>query len=946
MAGGERRMNEETTTMNLQPHRPAARRLGRPSLLAVFAAVVLCAAALCGTAQARVPVYAFEATTSSTQAGGHPDLVTRVEVGTFATEGVEECFCNAIRDITVKTPPGIVGVPSNITQCTASELAANKCPTDSQVGVVAVRLFAPLAVGGAYFVQPLYNMEARPGQLALLATLAPLLQTPIYTVVSARTESDYGLEFKTFGIPRLVPPNEITQFTWGVPADPSHDDLRWATDAFSKSASCYEGDPLPALRNDEFPDELCSYGQPGDNPAISPPTPFLLNPTSCEGPLTAVLDTSGYENGTEHREAAYPETTGCDALAFNPSLSAEPTTNQADSPSGLNIDLKVPQFLSPYAESPSEIHGATVTLPPGLTIDPNVADGKLSCSDEEAAFGTRSQALCPEYSKIGSLTLESSSLPAPLPGAIYLGKPLPGNRYRVFLVADGFSLHIKLAGSVTPDPQTGQLVISFKDLPQTPFQEFNMHLFGAERGLLATPTHCGKYPVVSEFEPWDGDLPNQTSTQFFTIESGPGGTPCPPDIRPFHPGIEAGVTDNTSGSHTTFAFNLTRSDGDQNLNSITIATPPGFIGSLAGVRYCPEATLAADAAATVSTAAPQCPAASKIGDAVASAGSGTKPVPLPGSVYMAGPYKGAPLSLAVVTPAVVGPYDLGDVVIRTALQVNPVDAHITAISDALPQMIGGIPVRLRQVIVVLNRPGFALNPTNCNPFAITSQISGDQGAVANGANHFQVADCGALPFEPKLALKLSGGTKRTGHPALLATLTGRGGEANVGRTVVTMPHALFLDNAHINAPCTRAQYAVRACPASSELGWARVETPLLDNPLEGPVYLRSSSHKLPDIVADLKGQVEIELDGRVDSVHQRLRASFESAPDVPVSKFTLRMVGGKKGLLINSENLCLKKQRATVRMVGQNGRRRLNRPTMQIACGKRKHAKRHGRAAR
>jgi hypothetical protein len=405
------------------------------------------------------------------------------------------------------------------------------------------------------------------------------------------------------------------------------------------------------------------------------------------------------------------------------------------------------------------------------------------------------------------------------------------------------------------------------------------------------------------------------------------------------------VTNNSSGAHTTFAFNLTRRDGDQFLRGVDLVTPPGFTGSLAGIPYCPDAVLANAAAVDASTLAAGCPAASQIGEALAAAGAGSKPISLPGRVFLAGPYKGAPLSIAVVTPAVAGPYDLGYVVVRVALNVDRTDAHITAVADPLPQIVGGIPVRLRQVLVVLDRPGFALNPTNCAPFQIRSRVFGDQGGVASLSNHFQVADCGALPFGPKLSLNLSGGTKRSGHPAVRAVLRTRKGEANIGRTVVTMPHAIFLDNAHVGAPCTRVQYAARACPRSSVLGTARVQTPLLDDPLEGPVYLRSSSHRLPDIVAELNGQVDVEVDGRVDSVHQRLRTSFDEIPDLPVTRFTLNMKGGKHGLLINSEDLCTRKQHASVKMVGQNGRSSVTHPVLDAGCGGKRHSKRQGKAA-
>jgi len=919
-------------------------------LAACGATLALLAAIWSSSADAEVPIYGFDTTSTSTQAGGHPDVAVRVEIGTLATDGVEPCFCNAIKNITVNTPSGLVGVPGNITQCTGTELNNNNCPTDSQIGVVAVRLFAPVDAGGVYFVQPLYNMEARPGQLALFATVAPLVQTPIYTVISARTESDYGLEFKTFGVPRLIPPNEITQFTWGVPASDIHDQMRWTTNSPSKSASCFGGgNPLPALFENKFPADKCNFGGPnGPNPAVAPATPFLLNPTSCVGPLMSTLDTEGYEFGTDHAEAPYPATTGCDQLSFDPSLSAKPTTTAADSPSGLDVDLVVPQLLSPDAASPSEIRATRVTLPPGLTIDPNVAEGKVSCSDAEAKFGTRLEAECQEFSKVGTLKVVSSALPAPLPGAIYLGTPLPGNRYRLFLIADGFSLHIKLAGTVIPDPQTGRLTVRFDDLPQTPFQEFDMHFFGAERGLLGTPTHCGSYQVDTEFVPWDAELPNQTSTQFFTIDSGPSGKPCPPPSRPFNPSVSAGVTDNTGGGHTTFSFHLSRDDGDQNLSGATIETPPGFAGKLARIPYCPDAALA-DAAGALATglaeqAASACPARSQVGISSAAAGAGSRPISLPGKVYLAGPYKGAPISMAIVTPAVAGPYDLGNVVVRVALRVDPADAHVTAVADPLPQIVEGIPLRLRDVLVLLNRDGFVLNPTNCSPFAVSTQVFGDQGAARALEEHFQVANCGALPYKPRLSLRLSGGLNRRGHPALHAVFTAKPGESNTRTISVALPEDEQLDNGHIGNICTRVKFASDSCPANSVLGSAKATTPLLDKPLEGKVYLRSSSHELPDVVMDLEGQFDIELAGRIDTTKDgALRTTFTNLPDAPISSFRLDLAGGSSGLLINSSRLCGKTSKASTRLVGQNGAVNRTKTKLQVKCNGKARPKRSGK---
>jgi hypothetical protein len=509
---------------------------------------------------------------------------------------------------------------------------------------------------------------------------------------------------------------------------------------------------------------------------------------------------------------------------------------------------------------------------------------------------------------------------------VYLGAPLPGNRYRIFLVADGFATHVKLAGTVTPDPQTGQLTISFTDLPQSPLTAFDMHLFGSERGTLATPTRCGTYPVTSTFTPWDSSLAPQTSTQFFTLDQGPDGRPCPTSVRPFEPGFAAASTGNTAGAHTSFAVELTRADGDQNLTGLEVTTPPGFSATLAGIPYCPETAIAQLHLATYSglaeQASPACPIASQVGTAVANAGAGTRPLNVGGKVYLAGPYEGAPLSLVIVIPAVSGPYDLGNVAVRVAVKVDETSAQVTAISDPLPQIVEGIPLRTRSIRVDLDRGGFALNPTNCNPFSIDATATGDEGARADLSAPYQVANCRALGFEPKLFFRLTGSTKRAHDPALLATIKTGKNEANFKTAQVILPTSELIDQAHIFGVCTRVQFAADQCPESSKVGFARAYTPLLDNPLEGSVYIRSSSHALPDLVADLGGQIHVVLVGRTDAVHQRIRTTFEGLPDVPVSAFTLKLFGGNRGILENANinNLCEGTQKATVRFGGQNGR--------------------------
>lgn len=893
----------------------------------VIGGVAFLSSAWPGPAVASTPIMQYSAMPSSTQAGGHPDVEISFEVENRQLQRSNNpCNCEDAKDATVHLPPGFIGDPHATPECTLADFSANECPVDSQVGIVSVFTIVPLDAA-------LYNLAPPPADAGLLGFKIPGYDAPQFTVLSARTESDYGLDAKVTSIYHgAYPLQGFQEDLWGVPADPRHDQLRL------NPREMPGGEPglLGALCNAEGafstsdPNsivELCETDFISFTPVASnsPLRPFLQNPTSCAVSLGTSLQVLSYDGETTEAHDAWPKTTGCDQLSFNPSLFAQPSTKETDSASGMDINLTVPQQMSPSLPSPSELRGATVSLPPGLAINPNAADGKVVCTDAEAhlgIFASREEAHCPEYSKIGSLSIESSALPGKLPGFVYLGQPLPGERYRIFLVANGFGEHIKLAGTIDPSPRTGQLTVSFRELPQTPLTAFNMHIFGSERGLLATPTNCGRFTVESTFTPWDSNLGSQSSPQYFSLDSGPGQSPCPGASRPFAPTLAAGSVGNTAGAHTQFGFELNRADGEQNLAGLTITTPPGFAATLAGVQYCPNAALAHASEAGYSgiaeREAPSCPAASQVGTSITGVGAGSHQLHVPGKVYLAGPYKGAPLSLAVVTPAISGPYDLGNVVVRAAIHVDPADVHITAVSDPLPQIFEGIPLRMRSILVKLDRPNFALNPTNCSSFTVRASLGGDQGGVAKSTTPFQVANCDSLPFEPKLKLSFSGGIKRIQDPALTAVLSAKPGEAGIARVAVTLPPSELLDNAHIHQPCTPVEFGRNACPRNAVIGFAKADTPLLEAPLEGPVYLMSSSHRLPDIVAALHGQFDVTLDGRVTSVPGRLRTIFSGVPDAPVSRFTLKLFGGKRGLIQNTVPLCKANLDAVVTLTGQN----------------------------
>jgi hypothetical protein len=886
-------------------------------------------------AQAGSPITEFRVSPSTSQAGGHPDLDIYFQVENRMTQHIPPptCDCQDPRDIEVHLPAGLIGDPHSTVQCNAVDFSNEQCPPDSQVGIVELGLAAEIQPnkkdeeegypGGLTGRIALYNLIPHPGQPALLGITAPALRFPIYTVLEPRTEGDYGLDAHVVQINHVFPLHTLHEVIWGVPAAPEHTELRHP----------------PHCDPSAFGNPPCYPGVPSDQEEA----PFLDNPTTCGEAQQAGLEVTAYDNEVTKATTGYPATSGCDQLSFNPSLFGQPTGTATDTASGLDIDLQVPQFENPKVPSPSEIRGATVTLPEGFAINPNAADGKVACSDLQAQLSNRGPAACPENAKVGTLSVTSAALPGPLPGYIYLGEPKPGDPYRLVLAASGFGVNVKIIGSVRANPATGQLVTVFDHLPQAPFSDFNMHFFGSERGLLVTPTQCGTYPVKSTFTPWDGLLAKQSSEQFFSLDRGPEGTACPGPVLGFNPGFEAGVTDKSAGQPAPFELRLTRSDGEQTLSGLTVKTPPGLSARLAGVAYCPDAALAAAELPTYSglseLAAPICPASSLIGTAVTGAGAGTHPVYLPGKVYLAGPYKGAPLSLAVVTPAVSGPYDLGTVVVRAALHIDPTDAHITAVSNPLPRILEGIPLRIRSVLLMLDRPNFTVNPTDCEPFDIAADIAGGQGTLAARHARFQIANCAELPFSPKLRLRLKGGVTRAKNPAVRAVLTALPGEANIARTIVKLPYGEQIDQSHINNPCTRVQFAANQCPASSVIGTAVAESPLLEKPLAGNVYLRSSSHTLPDMVVALRGQVDIDLAARIDSVHQALRTSFETVPDVPVSKFRLNLFGGKRGLLINGYNLCKTRRKGRLTLVGQNNLVSSQPLAIHPSCGKARHAR-------
>ncbi len=475
------------------------------------------------------------------------------------------------------------------------------------------------------------------------------------------------------------------------------------------------------------------------------------------------------------------------------------------------------------------------------------------------------------------------------------------------------------------------------EIPQFPFSHLRFRFNEGKRAPLVTPSACGSYEVKATFTPWANPSAPITKTSDLEITSGPAGAPCP-SASPFDPGFLAGSIDNTAGAHSPFYMRLTRSDADQTLTRFSAVLPPGVTGKIAGLGRCSDAAIATAKQNTGSMelALPSCPGDSKIGGTLGGAGVGSGLTWVPGSLYLAGPFAGDPLSVVAITPAVAGPFDAGTVVVREGLTVDPESAEVLiddSASEPIPQILKGIPLRLRDLRINTDRPDFTINPTSCEEEQTRAGISGIDTAVTR-TSRYQASGCGALKFKPKLKISLKGGTRRTEHPELRSVVRTRPGDANIGKVSVTLPPTLFIDNAHISNPCTRVQFNADACPKGSVLGHARAFTPILDQPLEGPVYFRSNGgeRELPDVVADLHGLFHIVAVGWVDSVKGRTRTRFLNIPDAPVTKIVLNLKGGKEGLLQNSANLCVKKRYVDLRLAGHNGRRYDAKQVLGTSC--------------
>lgn len=869
--------------------------------------------------------------TPDTQAGSHPyaytttiavnsELVNTINPRTGQAEEIPVAAGGDVKDIEVNLPPGMVGDPSATPQCSLEKFRGligffrTECAADTQVGITDLTLGNFNGVINQTLHLKVFNLVPPRGVPAEFGFV--IVGVPVVLVPRVRTGGDDGVSVEFTSVPQSFSLLLGKLTLWGVPSDPGHDPERgncWS------EGSVFSGEPAITGRAAE---EQCAFG--------SPPRPFLSLPTSCTGPLrfTARIDSWKAPGAFREAEASLPGLTGCEMLDFSPSVVVQPEPAQADSPSGLSVEIKVPQtYDNSDGLAEANLKDTTVTLPAGTAVNPAAADGLLACSEEQFGLHDAAEVACPDASKVGVVEVTTPLLEHPLLGGVFIAQQgnLAGNGSNPFgsLIAlylevrDPYSgVLVKLAGEVKPDPVTGQLVTTFLNNPQVPFDSLRLSFFGGPRAALVNPPLCGSYTTSTEMTPWSGGAAASPQS-VFQVTSGPGGSACVPSL-PFSPSLVSGTTSNQAGGFSPFSLTFFRSDGEQNLGRISVSTPPGLLGSLAAVPLCGEPQ------ASQGTCGPE----SQIGHVTVGVGAGSNPLYVTGDMYLTGGYNGAPFGLSIVVPAIAGPFNLGTVVVRAAVTVDSHTAALTVTSEPLPQILQGIPLHIRAVNVAVDREHFIFNPTSCNPLSVQATLSSSLGANYPVHTHFQATNCAVLAFKPKLTVTTSGKTSRADGTSLDVRLSfpagSQGSEANIAQVKVDLPKQLPSRLTTLQKACTATVFDANpaSCPAASVVGIAKAITPVLPVVLSGPVYFVSHGDEaFPDLEIILQGYgVRVDLVGSTFISKAGITSStFKTVPDVPVSSFELYLPEGKYSALAANGNLCTSKLAMPTALVAQDG---------------------------
>lgn len=845
--------------------------------------------------------------TLDTQAGSHPYALTMsydLNVDADSEGGVVPAG-GETRNITVKLPPGFVGDPTAVPQCPRRQFDSISCPGSTQIGETRFSI-ADEEGGELHGYQyyegllhvPVYNLKPPPGIPAQFGF--ELAHNQVFLDSSVRSGGDYGITVHADNIPqkRSIVADTIT--IWGTPADRTHDNHR---------GECFE------------PEE-------GSCPIGAAEKPLLTLPTGCEGPQTFSSETDTWEN-TNTASDTYLSTsgagepggfTGCEHLGFGPTLKLAPDTTYADTPAGVTAEVTAPQeaLTSPGELASSDIKNTTVTLPPGVVINPGQAAGLTACQESQANIHAEGVAVaCPNSSRVGEDEIDTPLLQHSLKGDVYVLQSNPPH-LRLLVTAAGEGVETKLVGDVQLDEATGQLTTTFSETPELPFEHFRLSFSGGAQAALATPVSCGTYTSSADFTAWGSPLIEDDHTDSaFAVSAGPGGGSCLPSPLPFSPELIAGATTDRAGGFTGFSMLLQRGDGQQRIERLQFKVPEGLSGMLSNVPLCGEPQ------ASQGT----CPASSHIGHASVASGPGPYPLvlPQPGRpelpIYLTGPYKGAPFGLSIVTHVLAGPFDLGTIVTRAKIEVDPITAQITVTTDPLPQVVAGVPTDLRLVNAVIDKPQFMFNPTNCSASSFSGTAwgtpppgSNDAKASAAISSHFQVGSCRELDFKPSFKASTSGKTSRQNGASLHVTLSypkeALGKDANIKRVHVELPKALPSRLSTLNHACLDSVFNQNPanCPSQSRVGFAKAVTPVLPVPLEGPAYFVShGGAKFPELIIVLQGYgVTVQLAGEtfIDEHTSVTSSTFKAVPDVPVGSFELTLPKGPYSALGANTDLC------------------------------------------
>jgi hypothetical protein len=949
----------------------AAKRVAAISASGLAVALLAALVFAAGPARAEFGIATFDQQIASdpagdtfTQAGGHPYAIsTEINLNTHPDPEFfnEERSYADVKDIVAELPPGLFGNPAGIAQCTAAELTGAlpgftvipmpTCPISSQVGTIEVRTDLYKLVEDSW-VFPVYNMV--PPSDAPAAFGFNVAGVPITLSGNVRNGGDFGVDVISSDIPITLPITGFTLTFWGVPADPSHDAQRcdWGNLGYYVAEHPREAKCDPGMQGTPW----------GPNSDPAPPRAFLTVPVSCSAPgvgmqTTAKADSwlnpGAYSEQTlfSHLPPSFPSApsewgpqqgvTGCDRVPFDPSVTVEPSNHQADTPAGLNIDFKLPQegLINPGGIATSDVKKTVVTLPEGVSISPSAAQGLGACSLAQIGLGSGASPTCPDSSKLGTVEIDTPLLETPLEGSIYLARQNenPFNSLvAIYLVAQGHGVTLKLAGKIELDPQTGRVVTTVENSPQLPFDELKVDFNGGPRAPLVNPHTCGTYQTIAQMTPWSGNPPAEI-TSSFQITSGPEGSPCPPSPQAFAPSFAAGTTNNQAGAYSPLSVLFKRNDGEQQLGGLTMTTPPGLLGSLTGIPLCQEPQAAQGT----------CSSASRIGHFTVGAGAGANPLYVyTGQVFLTGPYKGGPFGLSIVVPAVAGPFNLGTVVVRASIKLDPVTTALTIAADPLPTILDGIPLDLRVVDVSVDRPNFIINPTDCNPMALGGTLTGDLGASEAVSSSFQVTNCGRLAFAPKFKVSTSGRPSRVNGASLKARITYPSGpQANIAKVKVELPKQLPSRLTTLQKACPDTTFAANPanCPAASLIGRATAVTPVLPVPLSGPAYFVShGGAAFPDLILVLQGYgVTFDLVGTTFISKTGITSTtFKTVPDVPIGSFELSLPQGPSSALAANGNLCAAHLVMPTVFESQNGiTLRQNTPITASGCAKAKRVK-------